>query len=222
MNVTAEQMRLYAVTDRSWLGTATLSQQVREALLGGATFVQLREKNIDFDAFVALAQSVKAETRRFRVPLIINDALDVAIAIDADGVHLGQRDIDLQTARLILGPDKIIGVSTHSVAEALEAQRNRADYIGVGAIFSTITKTDTDPVALATLQKICAAVEIPVVAIGGINASNLNQLHHSGIDGVAVVSALFSRPDVRIAASEMRKAVDLLIAESATKEGCHV
>lgn len=193
-------MRLYAVTDTRWLQGQTLAQAVEEAILGGATCIQFRDKKLSFDAFCAQAEELLAVTRRYRVPLILNDHVEAVLSCGADGVHLGQGDMELSRAREILGPDRIIGVSAHSVEEAMLAERNGADYLGAGAVFSTGTKQDTTSLPLERLRAICDAVSIPVVAIGGISEENVTRLAGSGIDGIAVVSAIFGAGDIRQAA----------------------
>ncbi|MBR1865814.1 MAG: thiamine phosphate synthase [Lachnospiraceae bacterium] len=194
-------MRLYAVTDSGWLRGRSLAQAVEEAVKGGATFVQIREKHLPYDAFTRLALEVKKVTDRYHIPYVVNDEVELAGQIDADGVHIGQNDKALTEARRILGPDKIIGVSAHTVEEAVEAQRNGADYLGVGAVFSTATKQDASALPAETLRAICEAVSIPVVAIGGIHSGNLLQLQGSGVDGVAVVSAIFAAENIERAAA---------------------
>lgn len=189
-------MCLYAVTDSMWLGDRTLPEVVGEALAGGASFIQIREKELSYDAFLKLAQEVKRVTDKYRVPYVVNDEVEIAKAIDADGVHIGQSDKTLVEAREILGGDKIIGVSVQTVTQALEAEENGADYLGVGSVFNTSTKLDADDVSMETLQAICEAVSIPVVAIGGINKDNILKLRGTKVDGVAVVSAIFSAKDI--------------------------
>lgn len=203
MKVDRRSMLLYAVTDRAWLRGRALPALVEDAVRGGATFVQLREKEMEFAAFLDEARRVKAVTDRYHVPFVINDDIEVARACNADGVHVGQNDAAVSEARRILGPDKIIGVSAHTVDEARAAEQAGADYLGVGAVFSTSTKLDADIVTLQTLRGIRAAVSIPIVAIGGINAENMLQLKGSGIDGAAVVSALFAQQDVYAAAKRL-------------------
>lgn len=200
MNISAEQLRLYAVSDRSWLNGQTLEQAVEEILAAGATCLQLREKNLDREAFVEQARRLKPICTRFGVPLIINDEIDVCLAADADGVHVGQSDAACAAARAALGPGKIVGVSCHNVAEALAAQEAGADYLGCGAVFATGTKTNVTALSHEELRRICAAVQIPVVAIGGITAENIASLRRTGIAGVAVVSALFAPADKTAAA----------------------
>lgn len=208
MNISAEQLRLYAVTDRTWLAGHTLEAVVQELLAAGATCVQLREKHASEAEFLALAKALKPICAQYRAPLLINDCVSVAKAADADGVHIGQNDLSVAEARRILGPDKIIGASAHSVAEALAAQEQGADYLGCGAVFGTSTKTDVTTLARDELRRICEAVRIPVVAIGGISAQNAPLLAGTGIAGLAVVSALFAAPDKTAAARQMRALAD--------------
>ncbi len=208
-----KSMCLYAVTDSMWLGNRTLPEVVKEALEGGATFLQIREKNLVYPEFVKLATEVKAVTDAYHIPYVVDDDVELAKEIDADGVHIGQSDLALVEARRVLGPDKIIGVSAHSVAEAIEAERNGADYLGVGSVFTTSTKLDAEAVSKATLKEICEAVSIPVVAIGGIQKDNMLQLKGTKVDGVAVVSAIFAAPDVQQAAKELRMTADELVSE---------
>lgn len=198
-------MVLYIVTDRTWLGNGSLKDQVEQALKQGATFVQLREKELQFDAFVEIATQIKTVTDRYKVPFVINDCVEVALAVDSDGVHIGQSDEGIIEVRKKLGKDKIIGVSAHNVTQAREAQQKGADYIGVGAVFNTTTKHDANTVTFETLKAICQAVTIPVVAIGGINKDNILKLSGSGVDGVAVVSAVFAQPDIGKATEELSK-----------------
>lgn len=211
MKLQTEHLKLYAVTDRSWLGGRTLAQQVEESLAGGATMVQLREKGADRETLRREALEIRAVCRRYGVPFLINDAADLAAEVEADGVHVGQQDMSPRQARAILGPDGIVGVSAHTVEEARAAQAAGADYLGVGAVFATGTKGNTTPVDYETLKAICAAVDIPVVAIGGVGRDNLSSLAGSGICGVAVVSALYAQPDVRAAARSLRKQVEEML-----------
>lgn len=201
----AENLLLYAVTDRSWLGNQTLYEQVEEALLGGATFIQLREKDLPEEDFLKEAIALKKLCQKFNVPFVINDNVEVALACDADGIHVGQEDMAAGLVRKKLGEDKILGVSAQTVEQALEAEKNGADYLGVGAVFSTSTKLDADAVPFDTLRKICESVKIPVVAIGGINKNNLSELKGSGIVGVAVVSAIFAQPDIKSATAQLKR-----------------
>ncbi len=205
MNCTREQMRLYAVTDRSWLKGETLYQQIEKALKGGITFLQLREKNLTEEEFLQEAIEVKKLCNAYHVPLIINDNVEIAKKSGADGVHVGQGDMQADEVRKILGPDKIIGVSARTVEQALKAQSLGADYLGSGAVFHTGTKSDAKALDHEILKNICGSVEIPVVAIGGITGENVMQLKGCGMDGIAVVSAIFAQPDIQAAAEELRK-----------------
>lgn len=205
MRLNKQSMLLYVVTDRKWLNGHTLVAQVEEALKGGATFVQLREKELDYESILVEAKEIKTLCKRYQVPFVINDNVDVAIACDADGVHVGQSDMEAGNVREILGKDKIIGVSVQTVEQALLAERHGADYIGVGAVFSTATKADADEVSKETLKAICNAVKIPVVAIGGIDANNILELSGTDVDGVAVISAVFAQPDIRMATEKLLK-----------------
>ncbi len=195
MKCDKDTLLLYAVTDRAWTGGQPLARQVEAALQNGATCLQLREKALDPAAFREEARQMALLCGRYGVPLIINDNVEVALACGAAGVHLGQQDMPIAQARRMAGPDLILGASAHTVQEALEAQAAGADYLGVGAVFSTSTKADASPLPLTTLREICAAVSIPVVAIGGITETNLLQLTGCGATGVAVVSAIFGAPD---------------------------
>ncbi|MEA5014730.1 MAG: thiamine phosphate synthase [Candidatus Limiplasma sp.] len=192
-------MLLYAVTDRAWAGKMSLYQQVEAALKNGVTCVQLREKTLGEGAFLAEAEALAALCKRYHVPFIINDNVGIAIGCGADGVHVGQEDMALSAVRERVGEGMIIGVSAHTVEEALEAVRNGADYLGLGAVFSTATKPDVHPMSYETLRAICAAVPVPTVAIGGISQENLLRLCGSGVDGVAVVSAIFGADDPGVA-----------------------
>ena len=194
---------LYLVTDRRWLGERTLWDSVEEAILGGVTLVQLREKEISSKEYLELAQKVKTVTDRHDIPLIINDRIDIALAMDADGVHLGPEDLSVPIARKLLGDGKIIGASAASVDEALLFQTQGADYLGVGALFPTATKQGTEKVGLEDLRGIKSAVHIPVVAIGGIKAENAKPVMETGVDGVAVVSAIMNQTDLREAARQL-------------------
>ena len=194
---------LYAVTDRAWIGTQTLYQQVEAALKGGATCVQLREKELDEAAFLQEAKELCALCRRYGVPFIVNDNVDVAQACGADGVHVGQEDMKAGEVRRRVGEDMILGVSVHTVEEARRAVRDGADYLGLGAVFPTSTKTDADQMSNETLRDICGAVEIPVVAIGGLNRDNILRLSGSGVDGVSLVSAIFGAEDIEAACREL-------------------
>lgn len=189
-------MLLYAVTDRAWVGTQSLYEQVESALKGGVTCVQLREKDLNEEDFLAEAIEIRALCRQYNVPFFINDNVEIAIKCKADGIHVGQDDMAASSVRQKVGDDMMIGVSVHSVSEALEAVKNGADCLGVGAVFPSSTKTDASLVSKDVLCDICDAVDIPVVAIGGISKSNLSELSGTGVDGVALVSAIFAAKDI--------------------------
>ncbi len=210
MNCDKKNLLLYAVTDRSWLGTESLYSQVKKAIDGGVTFVQLREKELAQEAFYKEALEIQALCREKNIPFVINDNVALAKKIDADGVHVGQEDMEAGDVRSLLGPDKIIGVSAHSVEEALLAEKRGADYLGVGAAFSTNSKKDVSCISHETICDICQAVQIPVIAIGGINETNIEELKGTGICGVAVISAIFAKKDITGAARTLRDRVDTL------------
>lgn len=211
MKVSRESLLLYAVTDRSWLNGRTLRSQVEEALDGGATFLQLREKNLDDAHFLEEARELQALCRERGVPFIVNDNVDVALAMGADGIHVGQHDMEAGDVRRLLGPDRILGVSAQTVEQALLAQERGADYLGVGAVFPTGSKDDADDASFEELRAICEAVTIPVVAIGGISLSNVKKLAGSGICGIAVISAIFAQKDIRLAAEQLRKETEEML-----------
>jgi len=194
---------LYLVTDRDLMSTKTLEEAVEQAILGGCKLIQLREKSASSLEFYKNALSVKALTDKYNVPLIINDRVDIALAIDAAGVHVGQSDLPATLVRKIIGIDKIIGVSANSVAMAIKAQQDGADYIGVGALYSTNTKTDVNVICKGELLKIRKAVTLPIVGIGGINKENAGNLTDTGIDGIAVVSAVIAQKDITQATKEL-------------------
>lgn len=204
-------MVLYAVTDRAWLHGETLYSQVEKALKGGATFMQLREKKLAEEQFLQEAEELKELCKKYNVPFVINDNVDIAAKIDADGVHVGQSDMEAGDVRAKLGPDKIIGVSAQTVEQAVLAEKRGADYLGVGAVFTTGTKLDADDVSYETLKAICQAVSIPVVAIGGITRDNLMELKGSGIDGIAVVSAIFAQEDIEEATRELKSRTEEML-----------
>ena len=212
-NCRKEDMLLYAVTDRSWLGDKTLAMQVEEALKGGATFVQLREKHVDKEALQKEAGESQKLCRKYHVPFVINDNVEMAMEIGADGVHVGQSDMEAGSVREKLGPDKIIGVSAATVEQALQAEKRGADYLGVGAVFSTSTKEDAKPLDHKMLKEICEAVNIPVVAIGGISQDNVLELKGSGISGIAVVSAIFAQKNIKEAANRLKQSVAQIVKE---------
>lgn len=206
-----ETMRLYAVTDQTWSNDITLKEQVELAIQGGVTFVQLREKKKSKEEIIQIAREIKQITDKYQIPFVINDNVEVALEVGADGVHVGQEDMKAVEARRILGDKKIIGVSVHTVEEAVEAQKMGANYIGVGAVFPTSTKKNAVKMSNKTLQDICQVVDIPVVAIGGIQTENIMELKESGIDGIAVVSAIFSKKDIKQAAKELREMVEQIV-----------
>ena len=211
INCSEKELLLYAVTDRHWLGEETLYDQVKKALDGGATFVQLREKNLDREDFLAEAKEIQKLCREYGVPFVINDEVSIAKDIDADGVHVGQSDMEAMDVRKILGPDKILGVSAQTVEQAVIAEKHGADYLGVGAVFTTGSKDDADDVSHETLKAICEAVSIPVIAIGGITKDNVTELAGSGICGVAVISAIFGQKDIQKAAEELKVSVENML-----------
>lgn len=213
MRLDKNNLLLYAVTDRHWLHGASLYAQVEQAVLGGASMVQLREKQLDDSCFLNEVTQIQALCRQRRIPFIVNDHVELARRISADGIHVGQRDYDAGEVRALIGADKILGVSAQTVEQALLAEAQGADYLGVGAVFPTGSKDDADAVSLETLKEICAAVHIPVVAIGGIGATNLMQLAGSGICGVAVISAIFAQPDIRAAAESLRARALQMLAQ---------
>ena len=210
MKISADKLRLYAVTDSAWLNGRSLAEVVREAIEGGATVVQYREKNKGYDDMLKEAREVCAVCREYGVPFIMNDSVEIAIAVNADGVHLGLDDGDLKAARELLGEGKIIGASTHNVQEALSAQAQGADYLGCGAVFGSTTKTDISSITPEILAQVTSAVQIPVVAIGGINRDNISMLNGCSLAGAAVVSAIFAQKDIRAAAKEMRALAEKL------------
>ena len=205
MKFDRESMLLYAVTDRTWLNGRTLPELVEQAILGGTTFVQLREKNVTDTEFLSIAEQVKKVTDQYHVPFIINDNIEVALKADADGVHVGQDDLSAAEARRLLGPDKIIGVSAQTVEQAILAEQRGADYLGVGAVFHTGSKADAEDVSHETLTAICNAVKIPVIAIGGITRDNVTELSGSGICGIAVISAIFAQKDIVSATKDLKE-----------------
>ena len=202
----ARSLLLYAVTDRHWLGDRTLYDVVRESLEGGVTFLQLREKDLDEEAFFDEAVKLQAMAKDYGVPFVINDNVDIAIKMNADGVHVGQHDMEAGDVRALIGPDKILGVSAQTVDQAVLAEKRGADYLGVGAVFPTGSKDDADDVSFETLKAICRAVSIPVVAIGGITLENTPDLTGSGICGIAVISAIYARDNIKEASAALRKA----------------
>ena len=204
INTKPEELLLYAVTDRHWLNGATLISQVEAALKGGATFIQLREKNLDDEAFYKEALEIQKLCRNYKVPFVINDNVELAKKIGADGVHVGQSDMEVLDVRKVLGDDKIIGVSAQTVEQAVLAEKRGADYLGVGAVFHTDSKADVAEVSRETLKAICDAVDIPVIAIGGISKENVSELAGTGICGIAVISAIFAEKDIKKATEKLK------------------
>lgn len=206
-----EKILLYGITDRTWLNGERLYNRVEEALKGGVSFLQLREKGISKEEILSEAVELKGLCRKYHVPLIINDDVELAVKSDADGVHVGQKDMDVREARKLLGPDKILGVSARTVEQAVSAEKFGADYLGCGDVFGTATKKDAGRLELNVLKDICNAVSIPVVAIGGIKSDNIIKLKGSGISGIAVISAVFGKNDAQSAAAELRKLAENII-----------
>ena len=202
---------LYAVTDRHWLNGRTLEEDVELALKGGITLVQLREKNLDFNSFCKEAEKIHFLCSKYNVPLIINDDVEVAKAVNAEGVHLGQGDMSIAKAREILGKNKIIGATARTKEQAVKAEKEGADYVGSGAVFGTSTKSDAVKMSFDTLMEICKSVNIPVTAIGGITKENVLQLKGTGVSGVAVVSGIFAEKDIYNSALELRKKIEEVV-----------
>ncbi|MGC7870623.1 thiamine phosphate synthase [Desulfosporosinus sp. SYSU MS00001] len=211
MKCDKKDLLLYAVTDRSWLGDGTLGSVVEKALKGGATFIQLREKELEYGKFLEVAKEIKSLCKNYHIPLIINDNVDIAVAVDADGVHVGQNDMEAGNVRELIGKNKILGVSAQTVEQAVLAEKRGADYLGVGAVFPTGSKADAEDVSSETLKEICKAVSIPVVAIGGISKDNVMELSGSGICGIAIISAIFAQIDIEKATSELKGLTEKMV-----------
>lgn len=211
-------MKLYAITDRRWTGKYTLCEQAEAALRGGVTCIQLREKDLPFDKFLNEALIMKDLCRSYNVPLIINDNIEIALRAGADGVHIGQKDMSMQDARKAAGGKLIIGVTAATVPLAVKAEKEGADYIGSGAVFATSTKDDAKPLSHDTLREICRSVNIPVVAVGGINRQNITELAGTGIAGTALVSAIFSADDIESECRELLKLLETVIFSGSLKE----
>ena len=207
----AQSLLLYAVTDRHWLGDRTLYDVVRESLEGGVTFLQLREKDLDDENFYKEAVRLQEMAREYGVPFVVNDNVDIAVRMDADGVHVGQSDMEAGDVRALIGPDKILGVSAQTVEQAVLAEKRGADYLGVGAVFPTGSKDDAVEVSRETLKAICDAVSIPVVAIGGITVNNTPELAGSGICGIAVISAIYGQKDIYQATVSLKKVTEEMV-----------
>ena len=214
MKLDKKDLLLYAVTDRHWLGDRTLYEVVKESLDGGATFIQLREKNLDQEHFLEEAKELKKLCAEYKVPFVINDNVDIALEIDADGVHVGQSDMEAGDVRAKLGPDKIIGVSAQTVEQALIAEKHGADYLGVGAVFPTGSKDDAVEVSHETLKAICEAVSIPVIAIGGITVDNTSSLAGTGICGIAVISAIYGQENILEATKKLKIVTSNMVSEA--------
>lgn len=212
-HIKPEELLLYAVTDRHWLNGATLISQVEAALKGGATFIQLREKSLDDKAFYQEALEIQKLCKEYKVPFVINDNVELAKKIGADGVHVGQSDMEALDVRKVLGDDKIIGVSAQTVEQAELAEKHGADYLGVGAVFPTESKNDATEVSFETLQEICEHVHIPVIAIGGITRDNVVELSQSGICGIAVISAIFGQTNIEAATADLKKQTKKMLGE---------
>lgn len=204
-NMTTDDLLLYAVTDQHWTGKQTLHEQLEDALKGGATFVQIREKHIGDAEFLEEAKDFKKLCAQYHVPFVVNDNVQVGIDCDADGVHVGQSDMEAGDVRKLIGPDKILGVSAETVEEAVLAEKRGADYLGVGAVFPTSSKDDAEDVSYDTLKAICEAVDIPVIAIGGITRDNVTELSGSGICGIAVISAIFGQKEILKGTEDLKR-----------------
>ena len=210
-----KDLLLYAVTDRHWLSGRTLFDVVKESLEGGVTFLQLREKNLDEEHFFEEAVELQELARKYNVPFVVNDNVDIALRMDADGVHVGQEDMAAKDVRALIGEDKILGVSAQTVEQAVLAEKQGADYLGVGAVFPTGSKSDAVDVSGETLKAICEAVSIPVIAIGGITEENVAELSGSGIVGIAVISAIYAKDDIRKAAGNLKQATIEMLGDTA-------
>ena len=211
MKLDKKDLLLYAVTDRYWLNGRTLYEVVKESLDGGVTFLQLREKKLDEEHFLEEAKELQKLCKEYKVPFIINDNVDIAVEIGADGVHVGQSDMEAGDVRAKLGEDKIVGVSAQTVEQALLAQERGADYLGVGAVFPTSSKDDAVEVDHEMVKAICEAVDIPVIAIGGITKDNVQELSGCGLCGIAVISAIFAKPDIKKATEELKAATEKMV-----------
>ena len=217
-NADRKSLQLYAITDSHWLNGRTLYSVVEESLEGGVTFLQLREKELDEEHFLEEARELQKLCREYQVPFVINDNVDIAAAINADGVHVGQSDMEAGDVRAKLGPDKIIGVTAKTVEQAVLAQERGADYLGVGAVFHTDSKADAKEISFDTLKDICKAVSIPVVAIGGITEENVRELAGSGICGIAVISAIYAQRDIKKAAENLKNETCRMLSAEITEK----
>lgn len=217
-NADRKNLQLYAITDSHWLNGRTLYSVVKESLEGGVTFLQLREKELDEEHFLEEARELQKLCREYQVPFVINDNVDIAAAINADGVHVGQSDMEAGDVRAKLGPDKIIGVTAKTVEQAVLAQERGADYLGVGAVFHTDSKADAKEISFDTLKDICKAVSIPVIAIGGITEENVRELAGSGICGIAVISAIYAQRDIKKAAENLKNETCRMLSAEITEK----
>ena len=211
MKLNNKSLLLYAVTDRRWSNNDTFYKYIEESLEGGVTFLQLREKNLDTDSFFKEAIKIKELCKKYNVPFIINDNVEIALKSNADGIHVGQDDMGAKEVRKLIGKDKILGVSVQTVEQALLAQSQGANYLGVGSIFTTTSKDDAKSVSINTLKEICNAVNIPVVAIGGIDKDNVKQLSQTGISGIAVISAIYANKNIKSATMKLKELIKEII-----------
>ncbi|MFR2821652.1 MAG: thiamine phosphate synthase [Thomasclavelia sp.] len=211
MKLNKQSLLLYAVTDRKWSDNDTFYTHIEESLEGGVTFLQLREKNLDTDSFFKEAITIKELCKKYNVPFIINDNVEIALKSNADGIHVGQDDMNAKAVRKLIGNDKILGISVQTVEQALLAQEQGANYLGVGSIFTTTSKDDAKNVSINTLKEICNAVNIPVVAIGGIDKDNIKQLSKTGINGIAVISAIYANKNIKEATATLKKLVKEIV-----------
>lgn len=214
MKIKPEILRVYGVTDASWAGRFTLLEQVEQALKGGVTCIQFRDKQLENDAFLREAKKMKVLCEKYHVPLIINDHVDIAVRCGADGVHVGQKDMEAKEVRKLVGEKMIIGVSARTVEQAIQAEQAGADYLGVGAVFGTSTKMDAEKISLERLKEICQAVTIPVVAIGGVQKDNFPELAGTGVAGAALVSAIFSAQDIEEECRNLRNISEQIVCKS--------
>lgn len=214
MKIKPEILRVYGVTDASWTGRFTLLEQVEQALKGGVTCIQFRDKQLENDAFLREAKKMKVLCEKYHVSLIINDHVDIAVRCGADGVHVGQKDMEAKEVRKLVGEKMIIGVSARTVEQAIQAEQARADYLGVGAVFGTSTKMDAEKISLERLKEICQAVTIPVVAIGGVQKDNFPELAGTGVAGAALVSAIFSAQDIEEECRNLRNISEQIVCKS--------
>lgn len=214
MKIKPEILRVYGVTDASWTGRFTLLEQVEQALKGGVTCIQFRDKQLENNAFLREAKKMKVLCEKYHVPLIINDHVDIAVRCGADGVHVGQKDMEAKEVRKLVGEKMIIGVSARTVEQAIQAEQAGADYLGVGAVFGTSTKMDAEKISLERLKEICQAVTIPAVAIGGVQKDNFPELAGTGVAGAALVSAIFSAQDIEEECRNLRNISEQIVCKS--------